>query len=116
MLEALRQCRVAGVVLFGGNVVSPAQVRALTRALRHAARRPLVAVDQEGGPVRRVSWVGPVRAAPKQVRDGTVRADAAAVAKELRTLGITVSLAPVADVPSVRGAALAGRASRGTVP
>jgi hypothetical protein len=32
--EALREQRVAGVILFGGNVVSPSQLRALTAALR----------------------------------------------------------------------------------
>lgn len=108
--EALRERRAAGVILFGGNISSPAQLRSLTRALRQGSWRPIVAVDQEGGSVRRVPWAGPVRGAPEQAAAGTVRSDAAAAARALSAVGITVSLAPVADVPSVRGAALASRA------
>lgn len=108
--EALRERRAAGVILFGGNVASPAQVRRLTADLRRGSWRPLVAVDQEGGRVRRVPWAGPTRTAREQLAAGRVRADAAVASRKLRALGITVTFAPVADVPSVRRAALAGRA------
>ncbi len=107
--EALREKRVAGVILFGGNIAGPEQLRALTRNLRHAGGRPLVAVDQEGGTVRRLPWAGPFDAQPEQLARGTVGSDAVAAARALRTAGITVTFAPVADVPSVTGAALAGR-------
>src|SRR5262245_7832375 len=100
VLTALRERHAAGVILFGGNVASPDQLRAITRSLRGAGGDPLVAVDQEGGQVRRVPWVGPVRSESEQVEAGTVRSDAAAAARALRGLGITLSLAPVADVPS----------------
>ena len=108
--EAVRQRRVAGVILFGGNITGPIQLRELTGALRREGGRPIVAVDQEGGSVRRLPWAGPLAAQPEQLRRGTVRADAAAAARQLRASGVTATLAPVADVPSVRGAALAGRA------
>ena len=108
--EALRERRVAGVILFGGNIKSPAQLRALTGILRHQGGRPIVAVDQEGGRVRRVPWAGPVRAAPEQAAAGTVRAEAEAAAHALRAVGITVSFTPVVDVPTVPSSALAGRA------
>lgn len=107
---ALRERHAAGVILFGGNVASSAQLRALTSTLRDAGGRPLVAVDQEGGPVRRVPWVGPIGSESQQVAAGTVRSDAETAAKALRGLGVTVTLAPVADVPSVRNAAIASRA------
>lgn len=107
--EALRERRAAGAILFGGNIASPAQLRTLTADLRRGSWRPLVAIDQEGGRVRRVPWVGPTRTAREQLAAGRVRADAAAAARELRALGITVTFAPVADVPSVSRAALAGR-------
>ena len=110
VLDAVREERAAGVILFRGNVASPDQLRALTRSIRRQGGRPLVAVDQEGSRVRRVPWVGPVQAGPGQVDDGTVRSDAAAAARMLRALGITVTLAPVADVPSVRGSAIGSRA------
>lgn len=108
--DALQERRAAGVILFGGNIRSPAQLRRLTADLRRGSWRPIVAVDQEGGSVRRVPWAGPERSAPEQAAAGSVHADAAAAARELRAAGITVSLAPVADVPSVRVAALAPRA------
>ena len=108
--EVLRERRAAGAILFRDNVASPGQVRALTRALRRAGGRPLVAVDQEGGEIRIVPWAPPARSAPEQAAAGASGPDARAAARALRRLGITVSLAPVADVTSVGGAALAGRA------
>jgi beta-N-acetylhexosaminidase len=51
-----------------------------------------------------------VRSEPEQVAAGSVRSDATAAARVLRDAGITVTFAPVADVPSVTGAALASRA------
>jgi beta-N-acetylhexosaminidase len=108
--EALSENRVAGVILFGGNIRSPGQVRALTEALRRAGGEPIVAVDQEGGLVRRVPWAPPVASETEQLAEGTVRSEAAAGARALRAVGITVDLAPVADVPSVRNAAIAPRA------
>ena len=111
--DALDERRAAGVILFGKNIVDPVQLQALTLSLRRAGWRPIVAVDQEGGPIRRVPWVGPMRSAPEQVAAGSVRADAEAAAHGLRSLGITASLAPVADVPSVRGAAISSRAFAG---
>ncbi len=109
VLRALRSGRAAGVILFRGNVRSPTQIRALTARLRATGARPIVAVDQEGGDIRILPWAPPARSEPAQVAAGTVRADAEAAATALRAAGITVGLAPVGDVPSVRGAALASR-------
>jgi beta-N-acetylhexosaminidase len=113
--SALNERRAAGVILFRDNVVAPEQLRALTGALRKAGGRPLVAVDQEGGEIRAVPWAPPAGSAPQQAAASSVRADAEAAAGALRAAGITISLAPVADVPSVPGSALAGR-SFGTDP
>jgi beta-N-acetylhexosaminidase len=107
--EALRANRVAGVILFGGNITGPRQLRELTAELRRAGTRPLVAVDQEGGPVRRLGWAGPSVTQPRQLARGTVRSDAEAAARALRAAGVSVTFAPVADVPSVPRAALASR-------
>ena len=104
--RALREGRAGGVILFRDNLVSPAQLRELARALD----TPLVCLDQEGGDVRVVPWAGPERSAGEQATEGTVRADSEGAAKTLRRDGVTVTLAPVADVPSVAGSALAGRA------
>jgi beta-N-acetylhexosaminidase len=110
VLEALRERRVAGVILFGGNIESPAQLQVLTAALRRAGGRPIVATDQEGGSVRRIPWAPPAVAEPQQAAAGTAGLAARKAAAALRPLGITVALAPVADVPSSRGAVIAGRA------
>ena len=108
--DVLRERRAAGVILFRDNVVDAAQLPALTHRLRAAGGRPIVAVDQEGGEIRIVPWAPPAASAPEQQAAGSVRADAEAAGAALRGLGITVSLAPVGDVPSVAGAALARRA------
>ena len=112
--EALREGRAAGVILFRDNVADPAQLRRLTRTPARAPRRRalIVCVDQEGGEVR-IAAVGAARAAPRPssrragtVREPTPRPPAATCAPPAST----VTLAPVADVPSVDGAALADRA------
>jgi beta-N-acetylhexosaminidase len=108
--EALRERRAAGVILFGRNISSPGQVRALTTTLRRSGGNPVVAVDQEGGTVRRLPWAPPAASAREQLARGAVRSDAEAGARALRSVGATVSLAPVADLPSVSGSALASRA------
>lgn len=107
---ALREWRAAGVILFGGNIRSRDQLRALTRALRREGGRPIVAVDQEGGEIRHVPWAPPIAAAPRQVAAGTVRAEAETGAGALRRVGIAVTFAPVADVPSTSRSALVRRA------
>ena len=108
--EALREGRAAGAILFRDNATGPEQLRDLTAQLRRAGRDPLICVDQEGGEIRIVGWAPPERSAAGQAEAGSERADARAAAESLRALGINVSLAPVADVPSVDGAAMAGRA------
>jgi len=51
-----RECDPAGYILFGRNIDTPAQVRALTDELRdiHGRDRLLVSIDQEGGRVARM--------------------------------------------------------------
>ena len=109
--EILREGRAAGAILFRDNVIGPEQTRALTSQLRRGAQStPLICVDQEGGEIRILRWLGPERRAPEQAAAGVERSDARTAARSLRATGINVSLAPVADVPSVPGAALSGRA------
>ncbi|MEA2155253.1 MAG: beta-N-acetylhexosaminidase [Solirubrobacteraceae bacterium] len=93
----------AGVILFARNVRSAAQVRAATRSLQ-AIRRPagldaplLVMADQEGGPVRRIPGA-PRRAAADAGTAGRAAADGRAAASTLRSAGVNLDLAPVADV------------------
>jgi beta-N-acetylhexosaminidase len=108
--RVLREGRAAGAILFRDNVVDPGQLEALTGQLGRAAPDALICLDQEGGEIRIVPWVGPERSAPEQAAAGSEHADALAAGRALRAAGVGVTLAPVADVPSVDGAALAGRA------
>ena len=91
------------MILFARNVRSAGQVRDDVRELQ-AIRRPaglraplLVAVDQEGGPVRRIPGA-PARAAADVRSPSAARADGRAAARTLRGAGANLDLAPVADV------------------
>ncbi len=101
-----------GFILFRRNIQDPAQVAALTTALRATVGRgdaPIL-VDQEGGRVQRLGpphWrkypagraFGQARLNdPLQLRE-TVRLSALLMAHDLLALGITVDCLPVLDVP-----------------
>jgi beta-N-acetylhexosaminidase len=119
LLRRVRAGELGGVILFSDNVRSRPQVRRLVRRLQRAAAAGgnpplLVAVDQEGGLVRRLPWAPPTlsAAAMGRARDpaGVARAQGAGTARELARDGINVDLAPVADVPSVPRSFLGSRA------
>jgi beta-N-acetylhexosaminidase len=110
VLRALHAERAGGVILFTDNITGRGQLRALTRSLQRAAGgHALVATDQEGGEVRRLPWAAPHASQPEQDARGTVAAEAAQGARDLRAEGIDVVLAPVADVPDAPSSAMAGR-------
>lgn len=104
----IREKHVGGVVIFRENIEDAAGLRALAADLQRIAREadipPLfLAMDQEGGPVVRVSRG--VALLPSQMGlaatpdpQASVRRAAGVTARELRTLGINWQLAPVADV------------------
>ena len=107
LLARIRRGEVGGVILFGANIVDAAQVTALTKQLHDAAiaggqPRLLVAVDQEGGSIKRIPWAPPTLSPPQMGRIGsttTARLQGYNTATALKALGIDVDLAPVADVP-----------------
>ena len=110
----IRDRHLGGVVLFDfdapswsdvRNVESPEQVRALVASLQSFATVPLlVAVDQEGGKVARLDerhGFPPTvshRFLGEQDNLALTRESAAALAKTLAAVGITLNLAPVVDV------------------
>ncbi|MEN8991881.1 beta-N-acetylhexosaminidase [Avibacterium paragallinarum] len=53
-IELLQAPQVGGMILFGRNIESPEQVRALTDHMRQIRPDILIAVDQEGGRVQRL--------------------------------------------------------------
>jgi beta-N-acetylhexosaminidase len=108
LLGRIRRGEVGGVILFGGNVSSQGQVVELTRTLREAAAaggqpRLLIAVDQEGGAIKRIKWIPPGLSAAQMGETGDaalVREEGSQTGAALEGLGINVDLAPVADVPA----------------
>ena len=108
MRETLETYPVGGVVLFGKNIESPAQLAAFTADLQEAGRLPMfIAVDEEGGAVARLAN-SPALSLPQYESAAAVGAEGPAAAREMaRTIGgylqgygINLDFAPVADVNS----------------
>jgi beta-N-acetylhexosaminidase len=94
---------LAGVTLFGGNVIDREQLVRLTGQLRAAVGEPVIAIDEEGGDVTRISHQTgsdyPGNAALGAVDDvALTQAVYAALGADLLALGISLDLAPAIDV------------------
>jgi beta-N-acetylhexosaminidase len=111
LLGRIRRGEIGGVVLFGSNITTRAALISLTAELHAAARaggqpRFLIAVDQEGGPVKRIPWAPPTLSAPAMGRIGSAsvaRTQGADTGAALHALGIDIDLAPVADIATATG-------------
>jgi beta-N-acetylhexosaminidase len=107
LLGRVKRGEIGGVVLLSSNIRTRAGLIALTGKLQAAAAAGgqatlLIAVDQEGGSVKRVPWAPPTLTVPEMGRLGSVsvaRTQGAKTGAALRKLGINVDFAPVADVP-----------------
>ncbi len=108
LLDRIGRGEIGGVILFGRNLTTKAALMALTTQLHDAASaagqpRLLIAVDQEGGSIKRIPWAPPTLS-PRQLgalgSTATARAQGVATGKALHALGIDLDLAPVADVPA----------------
>jgi beta-N-acetylhexosaminidase len=118
-----------GFILFKRNIESPAQVSALTGALRALigdADAPIL-IDQEGGRVQRLGpphWpVYPPGAAFGRLYDldrafglAAARLSARLIADDLIKTGVTVDCLPLADVPVAGADAVIGDRAYGTEP
>ncbi len=116
---------IAGaVILFRRNIQSAQQVRVLTDAIRAIPRAdgvaPLIAVDEEGGAVSRLAGVGTTTpaamalgaAADPRLTEAMYRL----VGDELAALGVSVNLAPVADINDNQRNPVIGTRSFGDEP
>jgi beta-N-acetylhexosaminidase len=116
LLRRIRRGHAAGVILFARNIRSRGQVRALVRRLqaaRPAGAPPLiVAIDQEGGLVKRLPGA-PSRAAAEMDSARVARSEGRATARNLAGVGVNVDLAPVLDVARPGGAIHAQRRAFG---
>jgi beta-N-acetylhexosaminidase len=108
LLARVRKGQIGGVIVHRSNFSSTAQLLALTQSLQHAAAaggqpKLLVAVDQEGGPVKTVRWIAPTLSPAQLGKLGSTasaRRQGRLTGRALAELGINTDLAPVADVPS----------------
>src|SRR5262245_27097890 len=108
LLARARLGQIGGVIVHRSNFNSAAGLRAVTAKLQRAAvsggQPPLlIAVDQEGGLVKTVSWIPPTLS-PQQMgargSGATALSQGRTTGAALTKLGINTDLAPVADVPA----------------
>lgn len=124
--EFLRTFQPGGISLFGANVTSPAGVTQLTNnfqsTITAAGGVPLlIAIDQEGGLVARLSEQAGFTVFPAPMILGAAGEAMSArigdaVAEELSAVGINMNLAPVADLETNRDNPIIFRRSFGNDP
>jgi beta-N-acetylhexosaminidase len=108
LLRRARWGRIGGVLIHRYNFASAVQLRAITSKLQHAAAdgsqpKLLIAVDQEGGPVKTVSWIPPTLSPWQMGELGSserARRQGRRTGVALLGLGVNTNFAPVADVPA----------------
>jgi beta-N-acetylhexosaminidase len=112
LLRRIGRGEIGAVVLFSGNIGTRTQLTALTSSLQTAARHGgnppvLIAVDQEGGEVKRLPDGPPTLSPPQIAATGKVSvagSQGRATGRYLKGLGINMDLAPVLDVPTSHSA------------
>jgi beta-N-acetylhexosaminidase len=120
LLTSVQRGEVGSVILFAANIDTRSQTLALIGALQKAARQGgnpplLIAVDQEGGEVKRLPDGPPDLSPPQMVAThqvATATREGQDTGSYLKRWGINMDLAPVSDVPTFGGAFIAqqGRA------
>ena len=100
-LARVHDGEIGGVVLFNTNfgTAGPASLVATLQAAAQAGQQPplLIAVDQEGGIVKRLPGA-PSLSAPQMRSAATAASQGLATARNLSAFGVNTDLAPVLDV------------------
>jgi beta-N-acetylhexosaminidase len=113
-LTRIRNGKMGGVILLGNGWLTQSTAATLTAELQQAActrgEPLLIAVDQEGGIVRRLAWAPPNEAPDEMTSPSVAESQAAGAAEALRSVGIDVDFAPVVDTPGSAGNFLGSRA------
>jgi len=102
------------VILFRRNIESVEQLRRLTRDIADLPGRPLLCVDQEGGPVDRLrDLLGPTISFRRAAEAGQAREAGQLVGEACAQMGFDIDLAPVVDrlLPGASERILAERAA-----
>jgi beta-N-acetylhexosaminidase len=131
ILNHLKRNHLGNIILFGNNLKTKDQTRALTRILHQAISSrssvlPLIAIDQEGGPVNRLRKISqyqllqyPARAFGNEYNLSQQRGKdlltltAKQTAEELVQIGVNMNLAPVLDTASTKQAYMFRRSYSG---
>jgi beta-N-acetylhexosaminidase len=112
---------LGGVCLFGPNIVSVEQLRALTDAVHAANPDAIVAIDEEGGDVTRLHYATgspyPGNAVLGRLGDPALTERIARrVGNDLRAVGVDLDLAPDVDINSNPDNPVIGVRSFGSTP
>ncbi len=112
---------LAGVCIFGENIESREQLRALTDAIRAANPDSLIAIDEEGGDVTRLYYAQgapyPGNALLGRIDDLLLTEETGRmVGEQLRAVGVNMDFAPDVDINSNPDNPVIGVRSFGTSP
>lgn len=123
--EFLQRWQPGAIVLLTSNIGTPTAITQLTNSYQQAmqdvsALPLLIATDQEGGVVQRLTdgfttWPVPALVTATNNAD-LAQATGRAIAEELRAVGINMNLAPVADLETNRNNPIIRRRSFGSDP
>lgn len=118
--QILREAPFAGLILFGRNVESLEQARALTDRIRELIDNPIIAIDQEGGRVARlrdnVEEIPAMLAVAAAGDTDLAERAGAQLAFDLRRAGVNVDYAPVLDLMLMRMNTVIGARAFGDDP
>ena len=113
-LARIRGGKMGGVLFLGNDWLTRSKVKHITSELQTAActrgEPLLIALDQEGGVVKRLAWAPPTEAPADMKSPSDAHAQAAGAAAALRQSGVDIDFAPVVDTPSLSGNFLGSRA------
>ena len=104
LAETIKRYGLGGVILFGKNFATPAQVRKLTGDLQALSDTTLlIGIDQEGGAVDRLAKLPGFPKTPSAAKMATlpaksVKARYYQMALRMQRLGINLNFAPVVDL------------------
>jgi len=101
IIKDINRYNLSGVILFGKNITSPTQLKSLTTKLHSYSQEDLlIAVDQEGGKVQRLSPQNGFKqySSASDIAQNKEVAQYTNMAKALAQMGINFNLAPVVDL------------------
>jgi beta-N-acetylhexosaminidase len=99
----IRRIQPGGFILFGRNIGTPDQLRALTDRLRELSGiEPIITIDQEGGRVSRLKLLGNEPPNARQLREKgdqeLIACHGELTGQLLRIFGFNLDLCPVLDI------------------